>query len=544
MPSTLLDARSIARHHGARTILDSVDVRVDAGSRLALIGPNGSGKSTLLRILAGLERPDAGTVRTYGTVGYLPQLASESESDATAAGAPATVRGTILERIGVAPAERRLDALAARLAAGDLAAVEPHAEALERWLPLAADAAGARLAAAAAADLGLGADLLDRPLRSLSGGQAARAGLAALRTARFDVVLLDEPTNHLDDDGLERLTALLAERAGGVVLVSHDRALLAEAAHELLELDPRTGRATAYAGGWDAYERERDTARRRAVDAHGRAVARRTQLEQAEREVRRRAQASINRARRAPRDGDKTGQEWVRSRAEGMGTRARVIAGRAARVDVPDKPWEDAPLHLDLDAAERRARYVVALEGAVVRRGTFALGPVDLAVAHGDRVMLRGPNGSGKSTLLHALAGTLALAGGTRRVAPGAVVAQLGQDRAALAADRPLGAAVRALTGADERAARAALAAVGLDADVAARLAPTLSPGERTRAELAVLGLRRATCLLLDEPTNHLDVASLEALEAALGGWPGALVVATHDRRLRDALALEREIAL
>jgi ATPase subunit of ABC transporter with duplicated ATPase domains len=200
---------------------------------------------------------------------------------------------------------------------------------------------------------------------------------------------------------------------------------------------------------------------------------------------------------------------------------------------------------LELTAAERRSDALVALEGAVLRRGdAFTVGPLTLAVGHGDRVLLRGANGSGKSTILAALAGELAPAAGVRRTAPGAVVARLGQARDALAGDVALSAAVRALTGLGEAGARGALAAFGLGADHADRRAATLSPGERTRAELAVLGARRAAVLLLDEPTNHLDTASLEVLERALADWPGGLVVATHDARLREELALTEVVAL
>ena len=535
MSTALLDARSITRRFGARTVLDGVDLRVDAASRIALVGPNGAGKSTLLRILAGHERPDGGAVRRHGTVGYLPQLAGTRSGR--------TVRATILERIGVAPAARALDRLTAALDRGDLSVIDAHAEAVVRWVTLGGADADARLTAAAA-ELGLDPALLDRPLRTLSGGQAARAGLAALRTARFDVVLLDEPTNHLDADGLERLAALLDGRTGGIVVVSHDRALLARFARQVVELDGRTGRATAYAGGWAAYERERDAARAAALAAHEQAVAARARLRAAATETRRRAAAMRRGFDRRPNDRDKFARAWVLARADGVARRARVVAARAERVAVPERPWQERPLQLTLTAAERRRGWVAALEGAVVRRGGFALGPLDLALAHGDRVLLRGPNGSGKSTLLAALAGALLLAAGRRRVAPGAVIAQLGQARAALDDGPSLVAAFRALTGADETAARTALASMGLEAAAVARPARTLSPGERTRAELAVLAHRRATCLLLDEPTNHLDVAALETLEAALAGWPGALVVATHDRRLREALALDREVAL
>jgi ATPase subunit of ABC transporter with duplicated ATPase domains len=532
MPSTLLDARSITRRHAARTVLDAVDLRVDAGSRIALVGPNGAGKSTLLRILAGHEPADGGRVARRGSVGYLPQLRGAG-----------TVRETILEQVGISGAAAELERLAARLAAGDLDAIEPHAAALDRWLARGGADAEARLGAAAA-ELGLDPALFDRPLPSLSGGQAARAGLAALRVARFDVLLLDEPSNHLDGDGLRRLRGLVAGAPGAVVLVSHDRALLAEVAADVVELDARTGRATRHAGGWAAYERERDAARRRELTQYEQAVERRAELEAAEEEIRRRAASSMNKVRRHPRDGDKHAREWVKMRAEEMAGRARRMGTRTARVEVPDKPWEPRRLRLDLTAAERRGAWVVALEGALVQRGGWSLGPLDLAVAHGERLLIAGANGTGKSTLIGALAGRVELAAGRRRAAPGAVVAQLGQHRDALAGARPLAVEVRTLTGLDTAAARTALASYGLGADAAERPAATLTPGERTRAELAVLAHRRATCLLLDEPSNHLDVASLEVLEAALEDWPGALVVATHDRRFRSALRLDRELSL
>jgi ATPase subunit of ABC transporter with duplicated ATPase domains len=534
MPSLSLDAHGVTHSFGARAVLDSVDLSVHQGDRIALVGRNGSGKSTLLRILVGEETPDAGTVARHGSVAYLPQLLATPDL---------TAREAILERIGVAAATRELDRQVTALARGDLDAIDTHAAALERWLALGGEDAEARLAAAAT-ELGLAPALLDRPLAHLSGGQASRAGLAALRVARADVLLLDEPTNHLDADGLARLRTMLTEHPGAIVLVSHDRALLGDFADSVVEIDE--GKATHYAGGWDAFGRERADARARAVREYEGAVAERERLAGADREIRRRAAASSARVDRRSNafDGDKHGREWVRMRAEGMQQRAARLGSRRDQVEVPDKPIEPTKLALELSAAERRGGAAVSLEGAALRRGDWHLGPLDLTVSYGDRMRLAGPNGSGKSTVLAALEGTLPLAAGRRRVAPGAVIATLGQNRATMAGERSPTAAMRAATGLDETEARTALAAFGLTAERVERPARTLSPGERTRAELALAAHRRATCLLLDEPTNHLDVESLEVLEAAVVDWPGALVVATHDVAFAAALGVDQEVEL
>ncbi|MBO9533699.1 MAG: ABC-F family ATP-binding cassette domain-containing protein [Solirubrobacteraceae bacterium] len=537
MPATLLHAERLTRRHGDRTLLDAVDLRISAGDRVAIVGPNGAGKSTLLRLLAGAELPDGGTVHRHAMPLYLPQP-GRRPADGRA------LRTVLAERLGAGPATAALDIAVRRLQVageddiGD--AIEAHAAALDDWIAAGADTLDADLERAADR-IGLPPELLDRPMQQLSSGQASRAAMLALAAARHPLVLADEPSNHLDAAGRTLLDELLEAHQGALVLASHDRALLARHAVRVVEIDPHRGTLTEYAGGWEAHEREREATRVREHREYAEAVHRRDELREAEREIRRRAAATRARVGRSPRDNDKHHKEWFTSRADGVAARGRVVGARASRVDVPDRPWSPRPLALALTPQER-AGWLVELDGAAARRGDWESPPWTLGVRAGDRLLLRGPNGAGKSTLLGLLGGTLEPVRGRRTAAAGAVVAELGAIERAFTADLPLADVVRGLTGLDPSAARGQLAHVGLGADQASRPAATLSQGERTRAELAVLGASRTSLLLLDEPTDHLDLASVEAVEAALDGWPGAVVVATHDERFAERLGAREVI--
>jgi len=362
--------------------------------------------------------------------------------------------------------------------------------------------------------------------KALSGGQARRAALAAMFRADHDVYCLDEPTNDLDFEGLEWLERFVQGARGSVVVVSHDREFLDRTVTRIVELEEGRHRLREWPGGWSEYEAARTRAREAQYRRFEEADERRRDVESLIRE--RQGQARAH------------GHGAGRRATHAQSTKVRQARRALERIDRVEKPFEPWELHLALEPASRGSDLVVRLEGAVVERGGFRLGPIDLELRRGDRLAISGGNGSGKTTLLGALTGQLPLTAGLRELGAGAVLGELEQARDRFAVDAPL---VEAFGGPHEEA-RTLLAKFGLGADDVLRPARTLSPGERTRAQLALLAAQGVNCLVLDEPTNHLDLPAIEELEAALDGYAGTIVLVTHDRRLLDRFGATREIAL
>lgn len=513
----MINAQQLEVRAGARLLMEDVSFRIAAGDKVGLVGRNGAGKTTLTKILAGEALPAAGKVVTSGEVGYLPQDPRIGDPEVLA-------RDRILSARGLDDVVRRMREAEEEMASEDVAT---HERGMKRWTRADAELhagggyAAESEAAQIASSLGIETRILTQQLKTLSGGQRRRVELARILFSGAETLLLDEPTNHLDADSIVWLREFLRAHRGGLIVISHDNALLEATVNKVMHLDANRGAIDVYNMGWKNYltQRETDERRRKRERANAETKAK-TLTDQANRM---RAKAS-----------KATAAQSMLKRAEKMmssleGERA---ADKVARIKFPaPAPCGKTPI-----TAEELSKSYGSLEVFM---------DVDLAIDKGSRVVILGLNGAGKTTMLRILAGVDQP--DTGRVVPGygLKLGYYAQEHETLDTDRTvlenMQSAAPQLTDAE---ARSVLGSFLFSGDDAHKSAAVLSGGEKTRLALAALVVSSANVLLLDEPTNNLDPASREEVLAAIRTYEGAIILVTHDEGAVRALEPDRVLLL
>ena len=509
---SLVTIAGVSKSHAAQHLFSDLGLMISAGRRIAIVGPNGAGKTTLLELITGDQTADAGTItRAKDTViGYLRQEVAESRGR--------SVLAEVLAGAGeVSGIGRRMRHIEQELeeASDD----EELAELMDEYgrLQQRFEAMGGYSLESEArrilAGLGFADADMERDIGQFSGGWMMRVALARLLLQNPDVLLLDEPTNHLDLASVEWLQGFLAQYAGAIVLVSHDRDFINEVANRILELHDERG--TEYVGDYADFVEQR--------------AERMAQLEAAAKNQQRKiahTQAFIDRFRYKA-----SKARQVQSRVKSLEKLDRVAGpqrrSRSVKFRFPEPP--------------RSGRTVITLTDIEKRYGENVVygGDLDLQLERGQRVALIGPNGAGKSTLLKILAGVLDVEGGTRELGSNVRVAYFAQhqiealDSTKTVFEELNDAAPRLSTS----EVRKLLGAFLFSGDAVDKPVGVLSGGEQTRLALAKLLADPANLLCLDEPTNHLDIQSRDVLEDALNAFSGTMVLITHDRYLIRSVA-------
>jgi ATP-binding cassette subfamily F protein 3 len=508
---SLVTLSGLAKSHGAQHLFEAVDLQINGGRRIAIVGPNGAGKTTLLEIITGEQQADTGTVARGRDVviGYLRQEVAETRGR--------TVLAEVLagagELSGIGRRMRHIEAELAEASEDDeleelmaeYGRLQHRFEALGGY---SMEAEARRILAG----LGFADSDVERDIEQFSGGWMMRVALARLLLQNPDVLLLDEPTNHLDLASVEWLQGFLADYAGAIVLVSHDRDFINTVANRVAELTG--GRLTEYVGDYADFVEQRE-ARMAQIEAAAKGQARKIAH----------TQAFIDRFR------------YKASKARQVQSRIKAL-GKVDRIEAPTTRTKSVTFRFP--QPPRSGRTVITLRDIVKGYGsTQVYDGLDLQLERGQKVALIGPNGAGKSTLLKILAGVLPFEGGTRELGLSVRVAYFAQHQ--IEALNPtntvfieLETAAPRMTTADMRRL---LGAFLFSGDAINKPVGVLSGGEQTRLALAKLLADPANLLCLDEPTNHLDIQSRDVLEDALNAFPGTIVLITHDRYLIRSVA-------
>jgi ATPase subunit of ABC transporter with duplicated ATPase domains len=533
----MLQIQNLHKSYGTATILDGVQLIVNAGEHVGLIGPNGTGKSTLLRCILRQEQPDSGTIVLSPpdlAIGYLPQ--SFDLGDQT---------------VGMIVAAAQADWIAAD------AVLQQAAEAL--GTPDDPDAAMARYeialthfealggyerehrAAAVLEGLGLGAIDPGTLAAALSGGQKTRLGLATLLLSEPHLLLLDEPTNHLDVAALEWLETFVHNYPHAALIVSHDRAFLDRTVTRILALDPDTRTIKSYSGNYSDYV----VAWEQEHEAHAEAWKRqREYIARTQQDILRLKSQALNvELSSTPADRDakfflsgKGGSKKVARKARARERKLERYLESDERVEKPRNHWS---LKLDFGPPPAGGRAVLRIEEAGFAYPDCAplFEHANLEVQYGERIAVVGPNGAGKTTLLRLIEGRLQPQTGQIRVGANVRLGVLAQEHETLDLEQTVLATVLRERPMSETEARSFLHFFLFSGDHVFRRVGACSLGERSRLQLALLVLRGCNLLLLDEPLNHLDIEGREHFEAALDAFEGTIIAVAHDRAFLHSFA-------